>query len=191
MLTAPDEITDAEIHLLADNPVAAERTLRAVCDQLTQVGGKGPLANVTALLARTLLLQGRLDEAERAALTCQQTAPEVQLEAQIRGRLIQAVVQARRGQAAEAEQLAREAATRSEHTEQPDTRAQAMYDLAEVLGRAGRWEDAVAAARRARELWEGKGNLVGAQRPGRLLEELGSPVPIGPGGGDRPEQSPG
>jgi len=172
LLAVRDEVTDAWIDLLSDDTEAAERTLRAVCSYLEQNEGEGPLANARAMLARALLLQGRDDEAEAMALQCAGIAPEVQLEAQIRWRLIQAVVLARRGMARRAVRVAREAIKRSAATEQLDTQAQAMYDLAEVLALAGRLRAAVNAATRAQKLWEEKGNRVSALKPAKLLKKL-------------------
>jgi hypothetical protein len=60
----------------------------------------------------------------------------------------------------------------SQRSEQLDSRAQALYDLAEVLGRAGRWDEAEEALGQARELWLQKGNIVSADKAPKLLEEL-------------------
>lgn len=176
LLAVVDEVTDASVDLLADDATAAERILRNALDKLRRAGGKGASATVAALLGRAVLLQGRDDEAEAAARECKQAAPLIQLEAQIRWRLIQAVVLARRGLVRASLRMAREATKLAAQTEQLDTQAQAMYDLAEVLARARRWGVAAKAAARARELWEEKGNLVWARKPQELLEELGCPV---------------
>jgi hypothetical protein len=186
LLAVADEVTDATIELLADKPVDAQESLRKAQRKLKQSGGRWPLATVTvtvtAMLARSLLLQGRDREAEELTREYRDraTAPEVHLEPQIRWRLIEALLRAKHGQVAEAEELAREAVALSDRTEQSDTRAQARCDLAEVLGRARLWDEAVDAALEARQLWEQKGNLIWAHKPAKLLQELGCPIPLEP-----------
>jgi tetratricopeptide (TPR) repeat protein len=182
LLAVADAMTDASVDLLEDRPTGAERTLRQAYSTLKEAEGHGPLANVAAMLARALLVEGRDDEAERLAEECAGIAPESQRDAQIKHREIRALVLARRAAsqggpgagalADEAQALAREAVALSEQSEQLDSRGQALYDLGEVLGRAGRWDEAEEAVERARELWLQKGNLVSADKAPKLLEEL-------------------
>jgi len=186
LLWVADEMTDASVDLLEERPDAAEGTLRRTYSYLRAMQGQGPLAIVAAMLARVLLVQGRDDEAERLAEECARIAPGSQRDAQIKHREIRAVVLARRAAslalrgasdvaaplAEAAERLAREAVALGEQSEQLDSRAEARYDLAEVLGRAGRWEEAEEELERARGLWLQKGNLVSARRAPKLLAEL-------------------
>jgi tetratricopeptide (TPR) repeat protein len=186
LLWVADEMTEASVDMLDERLDVAQARLHRAYKVLKGLEGRGPLASVVVMLARALLAQGRDDEAERLARECAEIAPDSQRDAQIKHREIRAVVLARRAAAvtsqgkrdeaaalaAQAEQLAREAVALSEESEQLDSRAQAYYDLAEVLGRAGRWDEAEEALEQARELWLRKGNLVSAGKAPRLLEEL-------------------
>jgi hypothetical protein len=81
-------------------------------------------------------------------------------------------VLARRGQTAEAEELVRSAITKSEQSEQLNSRAQALADLGEVLRLAERPDHAAEELARAQELWEQKGNRVSAARAQAQVEKL-------------------
>ena len=172
LLWVSDELTEAKIHLLEDEPAKAEPILRGAYTKLKRMDGKGPLAIVAGLLARVLLELGHDDEAEQLALECKAIAPESQLQAQIVWREVRAAVLARRGQTAEAEELVRSAIAMSEQSEQIDSRAQAMADLGEVLWLAGRPDGAAEAMARARELWEQRGNRISARRAQALADKL-------------------
>ncbi len=70
------------------------------------------------------------------------------------------------------ERLAREAVALAEGTDYVGARAAALIDLAEVLRRAGKDEEAVATAERALELYEGKGDIARASRARERLAVL-------------------
>jgi tetratricopeptide (TPR) repeat protein len=128
------------------------------------MGGTGPLANVAAMLARALLVQGNDEEAEQHVRLCEEIAATSQLDSQVKWRALRAVILARRGELAAAE----EAVIRAERCEQPDTQAEALADLAEVLRLGGKDADAAEPTDRAIELYERKGNLIAAARLSRL-----------------------
>lgn len=186
LLWVADDMTEASVDMLEERFGEAEKRLRRAYDRLDELRGRGPLAIVAVMLARALLAQGRDDEAERLARECEEIAPESQLDAQIKHREIRAVVLAKRGTtaarrgdeetaaaaAAEAERLARDAVTLSERSEQLDSRAQALHDLAEVLARTGQWDEAAAVVQQASELWRQKGNQVSSGKAPQLLEKL-------------------
>lgn len=134
---ATDCISQALVEMLDDQLAAAENMLRAGGRELERMGGIGPRVAVTALLAR-VLLQGRGEEAEEATRACERLAPADQLEAQAKWRSVRAIALARRGDADEAERLARQAVYLADKTDQLDSRAEARVDLAEVLGLGGR-----------------------------------------------------
>ena len=79
---------------------------------------------------------------------------------------------ARRGELAEAERLGREAVEIASATDFLEDRAKALADLAEVLGIADRPEESRVALEEAVQLYEAKGNVVGAQRVRGLISEL-------------------
>jgi class 3 adenylate cyclase/tetratricopeptide (TPR) repeat protein len=177
LLSVSDELTEAKIHLLADEPAKAEPILRGAYTKLKRMDGKGPLAIVAGMLARVLLELDRSKEPEQLALECKAIAPESHLHAQIVWRQVRAVVLARRGQTAEAEELVRSAVTMSERSEQLDSRAQAMADLGEVLRLAGRLDGAAEAMARAQQLWKQKGNLMCVRRTRAQARRLLGPGP--------------
>lgn len=169
---ASDSLSVGLVELLAGDFSAAEQALRAGYQALERMGGTGPLANVAAMLARVLLRQERHDEAEDLTRVCEQVAAADQLDPQIKWRSIRAVVRARRGDGEEAERLAREAVSRADQTDQPETQAEARADLGEVLRMAGRSEEAARELNRAVQLYERKGNAVSAKQLRSLLVGL-------------------
>jgi thioredoxin-like negative regulator of GroEL len=85
-------------------------------------------------------------------------------------------VLARRGEHAEAESLARAAVAMSETTDNLESRADALVDLAEVLTGNGRRDEAAEALAAAERLYTEKGHLVGVNRVRSFLAELRAPV---------------
>ena len=125
---------------------------------------------MAANLARVLLLKEQPDEAEELALMCKEIAAESQLDTQIKWRALLAVIDAHRGNAAQAVGLAREAVDKAEGSEQPDSQAEAFVDLAGILRAVGEADEARRYTDRALQLYELKGNLVAAARVRRALE---------------------
>jgi predicted ATPase/class 3 adenylate cyclase len=166
---AADCISQALIELLDDDLAAAEDMLRSGYLRLEQMGATGPLASVAAMLARVVLLRERGDEAEELTRTCERIAAPDQLDAQVKWRSIRAIVLARRGDAEEAERLAREAVYQVDKTDQLDSRAEARVDLAEVLRHGGRHGEATRELDRATKLYREKGDEVGERNARRLL----------------------
>jgi len=164
LTAAADSVADGLVELLADEPAAAEATLRTGYEALVEMGGTGPLAAVAAMLARALIAQGNDQEAEHYTRICEELAATSQLDSQIKWRALRAIILARRGELAEAEDLAREAVTRAESCEQPDTQAEALADQAEVLRLIGKDADAVKALHHASRLYERKGNVIAASK---------------------------
>ena len=169
---AADTITDGVIGLLAGELGAAEAALRRGYESLDKMGGAGPKANVASWLARVLLRQGRLDEAERMTEECERCAASAQTDAQAKWRSIRAVVLARRHQREAAEKLVKDALELVDGTDQPDTQAEVHADYAEVLRLAGRRQEAERELRRAAYLYAEKGNLSAAKQISGLLAEL-------------------
>jgi class 3 adenylate cyclase len=174
-------VSAAQVELLADQPDRAEQFIQPALDQLVSRGASGSQATVAALLARSLLLQDRDEEAEQAIRICRRTAADNQLDSQIKWREVGAVLAARRGELALAQRLAEEAATLADRYEQLDSQGQAYLDLALVYRVANRHKDAGLAARTARDLFERKGNLVSAAKARGILEKLASPLIRWPG----------
>jgi class 3 adenylate cyclase/tetratricopeptide (TPR) repeat protein len=154
----------ALVELMADEPTAAERVLRAGYQQLTDIGGTGQLPAIIILLARALLMQGRDEEAMKQTEECERSAPRSHRDAQIKWRAIRALLLARRGDVEAAGLLAAEAVALTEDWEQEDSTAEVEADHAHVLRLAGKDDEARQVAERALGRYRRKGNLVGARR---------------------------
>jgi class 3 adenylate cyclase/tetratricopeptide (TPR) repeat protein len=158
-------VSEEMVELLANNLEEAERVLREGVADADREGGAVPLASLSAMLARVLLLFPERDEEAAEAVTrCERLTAGTNLDARIRSRSMHAVLLARRGEHARAVRLARVAARRAEQSEQPDSQAEVLLDLAETLRISGRLEEAISASNQALDRFEHKGNLVGAER---------------------------
>jgi len=120
-------------------------------------------------VVRVLLEQERVDDAEEMLARVQRV--DAGEEASVC--LQRARVLARRGDAGEAERLARTAVDLFERTDSPTFQAAAYRALAEVLRLAGKREDAAAAFRRSLALDEERGATLTAGRTRTMLAELG------------------
>jgi class 3 adenylate cyclase/tetratricopeptide (TPR) repeat protein len=160
------------VELLAGDPVAAEAELREGYEILERISDWGHLASHAPDLADSLYHQGRYDEALRLTEVGERVTIEGDVDAQVRWRQVRAKILARRGQADQAEALAREAVSAAERTDYLDLTGLAYLSHGEVLGLAGRRTDAASAVRAAVELFRRKGNEVFAARAASLLEEL-------------------
>ncbi len=103
---------------------------------------------------------------------CEVCAATHQADAQARWRSIRAVILARRQDVAEAERLIKEALERADETDQPDTQAEVRADYAEVLRMAGRRQEAAKELKKAKDLYEEKGNLAAAKQMSTVLVTL-------------------
>lgn len=160
------------IELLAGDTAGAERELRTGYDTLRERGDAWFLCGVAAELADVLWLQGRDDEAYELTLLSEQLVGEDVLVAQMMWRGARAKVLARRGQAEEAEALARDGVAIIERTEHVLYHADAWTDLADVLRLQGRPTEAANAAEKALAIYERKGNRAAAGRLQTMLEQL-------------------
>jgi ATP/maltotriose-dependent transcriptional regulator MalT len=161
------------IELLARNYSEAERILRAGYGELKRMGVTGPLVNVSVLLARALLALGELKEAEKLTIDVEQAVPVGLLDPRIKWRSIRAVIKARVSDWPEAERLIAEAMEFAQIIEQPDSRAEALLDHAEILQLMGRREAAVEQAEASYELYEKKGNISAAKRIRGAIPSIG------------------
>ncbi|MGI9021030.1 MAG: ATP-binding protein, partial [Solirubrobacterales bacterium] len=167
------------IEMTAGDATRAERELRNSYETLRSRGDTWWLCGVAAELADALWLQGRDDEAFDLTRLSEELAGESVLVAQMMWRGARAKVLARRGQAEEAETLAREGVALMEGTEYVLYHADALTDLAEVLRLQDRPQEAVTAAEEAERLYERKGNVAAARTLRALIEKLGAPAVAG------------
>jgi tetratricopeptide (TPR) repeat protein len=159
------------IELLAGDPKAAERELRAGGPALKELGETSVLSTSAALLARTLERTGQLDEAEEQTVLSERIASRDDVASQTTWRGVRARVLARRGEFELAQQLAREAVAIADRTDFLVWRGEALLDLAEVHRLAGDSASFVRAATDALRLFEAKGHLVLSEQTRALLRE--------------------
>jgi DNA-binding SARP family transcriptional activator len=157
------------VEMLAGDPAAAERELAWGYGILDEIGEAKTFPDLAAKLAEALYAQGRDDEAfELSDVSKQATAPD-DLSAGVQWRAVQAKLLARRGDTGAAEALAREAVTLAGETDFLVLHADALMDLAEVLRLTDRDAESAPFVEQALELYEQKGNVVGAERARALL----------------------
>jgi tetratricopeptide (TPR) repeat protein len=162
----------AGIELLAGDLGTAEAELRRADETLTALGERYLLPPLAAVLAQVVYAQGRADEAEEISRRAEELSAPDDVEAQALWRSVRAKVLAGRDLAEEAERLAREAVRLIRTTDAPGMQADALLDLAEVLHRSARPDEARAVAAEAKGLYEAKGNTAAAARAAGLLDAL-------------------
>jgi hypothetical protein len=159
----------ARIELMAGNAEAAELKLRADYDALTAMRERYVLPNIAAMLAKTLVELGRLDEAGEIAGIAEGLAAADDVEAQIVLRTVRARLAAFAGRVDEARLLAREAVELTGQTDAPVLRADTLVDVADALD--GSDGEGLAALEEARALYRQKANLIGMARVDAALAE--------------------
>ncbi len=160
-----------EIELMVGDGDAAEPIFRTICEGLESAMDHTQLASRSSDLAEALVLQNRLDEAHEQTEIAERHAASDDVNAQMMWRSARATVLARRGDFARAETLARQGVEIANGTDDLNRRAEAYRDLGDVLQRARRLDDAATSFALAVELFERKGNLVGAGRVRALMDD--------------------
>jgi tetratricopeptide (TPR) repeat protein len=146
-----------------------EEALRESYEALERMGNKGLLASTALDLGDAVLRQGRVDEAEELSVIGEEHTANEDAWGQARCLTLRAKVQGVRGDRAGAEELARRAIELAAADEFPELAADARLVLGEAVGSAGDAE-ARALGAEALELYERKGNLVGASWARAYLE---------------------
>jgi class 3 adenylate cyclase/tetratricopeptide (TPR) repeat protein len=159
----------AYVELLADDPAAAERELRASARTLESIGDRGTLATIASLLSATLHAQERDDEARTWAERSRRDAPAIDLISQVQWRTALARVSP-----AEAVGLASEAVAIAEDTDAVTLHADALLCLRDAFEASGRRAEAAEAAVRAAALYAAKGHVVGVQAAGPPVPTAGT-----------------
>jgi class 3 adenylate cyclase len=163
------------VELLAGDPAAAERELRAGYESLEQMGETFLVPVLSALLAQALYAQGRGDEALRFSKLSEQTAAPDDRFAHVQWRSARAKPLAQSGRTEEAETLARQAVALAEETDFLVVRGDALMDLAEVLRLGGGSDEVLPVVEQALRLYEEKGNVVAAARARALAADVAAP----------------
>lgn len=130
------------------------------------------LSNLELHLGEAAFLQGRLDEAERRIERGRELSADDDVFNFLKWALVAVRLRAERGDLAAAEEIARDAVERADPGEFPEDAAEAHLALADVLRRTGDAQGARAAVTEAVELFERKGNVVGAGRARAALVVL-------------------
>ena len=151
-----------DIELLAGDPAAAVEVGELGCRLHEELGHFSELSTAAAGLARAYCDVEQLDEAERWAERAAELGSSDDASTQMLWREAQALVEAKRGQHAAAERLAREAVEIGRRTEALNARADTYADLGEVLVLADRREEAAEAFEEALARYRAKENLVKA-----------------------------
>jgi tetratricopeptide (TPR) repeat protein len=149
----------ALVDLLAGDHEAAADHLRTLCDRLAAMGRFAELSTFGPWLGRVLCDLGRYEEAEPLAKQGRELGIEDDIITQALWRQVQARVLAHRGEHVGAERLAREAVALMESSDSLNWQGDALCDLAEVLQRAGRAQEAAALLEEALERYGAKRNL--------------------------------
>jgi class 3 adenylate cyclase/tetratricopeptide (TPR) repeat protein len=165
--------TSGAIEMLAGDPAAAERALRAGFDAAVDFGEQGFQVTVAALLAHALIDQGRIEEAERFTTLSRDAAAEDDVASQVLWRSARARILVATGGLDEAEAVARQALALVERTDDVNMHADTLAVLADVLIAQGRPEEATAALDRAVELYAAKGNTAAADASRRRRQGIG------------------
>jgi predicted ATPase/class 3 adenylate cyclase len=174
VVAAWTSLESSAVEMLAGEPARAEERLRPDYEALTGMGEKFFLPLLTALLARSVLAQGRPEEAELIAGTAIELAAEDDIEPQALSRGVRARILASEGKLDEAERLAREAVELMRKTDAPVKQGDALLDLAEVLVKSGQTRAAQAVIEESKSLYESKQSTVARARAEALLAELES-----------------
>jgi predicted ATPase/class 3 adenylate cyclase len=145
------------VQTAAGEHALAERALRGAREQLAATRAKGHVAPISELLARTLLAQGRTDEAADELAACERVtaAGDVLTQGLRQGLLARTL--AATGDPASALATAERALATVEGCDVPSVRAAVLLDAAEVYRLAGRTDDAARATTEAMGWYERKG----------------------------------
>jgi hypothetical protein len=173
VLAASVSLNSWRVEMLARDPAAAERELRRDHAALEAMGERYLLSTVAGALAMTLIVQGRLDEAELFAAQSQELATDDDVESQALWRGAQARIAARRGEVDEARRHALAAVDAVSGSSSPWIRSGTMLDAADTMGRAGQPEQARAWLAEARDASAGKGDVTTERIAAAMLEALG------------------
>jgi class 3 adenylate cyclase/tetratricopeptide (TPR) repeat protein len=164
-------LSASRVEMLAGDPAAAERELRRAVGLLESMGEEYLLSTVTALLARSVCAQDRLDEALALTARAEELAGIDDVETQAEWRAVRASVLVRRGRLDEAAALSQAALQLLLPTDSAVMKVEALMELGDVFGHLGD-DQASWAVREALQFAERKGDVVAAAKAQELLGRL-------------------
>jgi tetratricopeptide (TPR) repeat protein len=145
------------LELMADRPDLAEAALRPGFEALDAMGEQNYISTVAALLAEAMCRQGRHDEAAVLAARAAEVAAPDDVITQAFLRAVQAKVASSDGEHDEARRVAHEAVELLRATDDINSQADVLYDLALVCRAAGDASGARDAAEESLALYTTKG----------------------------------
>jgi len=170
-LAGPVAYLTGWVEILVGDAAAAERVLRPGYEALGEMGHSSWLSSTVAgLLAHALYAQGRYAEAEDLAATSQRITGSDDVFSQVVGRGARAKALSATGDAAQAEEVGRQAVELAAGTDCTQLQGEALLDLAEVHRRGGRPDGAGGLVDEALRRFHTKGNRLAVERAGALLE---------------------
>jgi tetratricopeptide (TPR) repeat protein len=164
----------AEIATLAGDYATSAAHLREMCASLEKQRRLAHLSTYVVVLGDSLCNLGHYEEAEPLAKQGRDLGAEDDIITQALWRQVQARVLAHRGEHVGAERLAREAVALMESSDSLNWKGNACCDLAEVLEKAGKREEAVAALEQAQAYFGQKKNLAMTAQVRERLRRLSS-----------------
>jgi tetratricopeptide (TPR) repeat protein len=164
------ELLQVELH--GGDLALAEREAREDYEFLKQIGETYNLSTAAALLARVVREQGRDDDALAFSEVAENEAAPHDFESQALWRSVRAPILARRGNLAEAEDLARAAVSVVREAEAPHLIAEVLVEFASVLQLVGKIDMARTNALEAIELFKSKGCDYAVERWGAWVARL-------------------
>ena len=165
------ETIRATVEQLAAEPALAEAVLRRSIRELHRLGSPMNVSGLSAQLARSLMDQGRDDEAW-SVLEAARESPTSDVTHLVDTLGVGARLLLGQGHSGEAEQRAQQGVVIADATDSPDLQACARLDLAHVLIGRGKHENAIHACGDALRRFEQKGNLVESKKTRAMLATL-------------------
>ncbi|HJR44331.1 MAG TPA: adenylate/guanylate cyclase domain-containing protein [Actinomycetota bacterium] len=159
------------VELLANDAVAAERNFREGLEAFESMGERAYLATQAALLARSLYLQDRYDEAESFAQLSEE-AGEGEEALVAEWGPTKARVLARRGDLEAAEELALQSVAYAQKGDDVVVSGYCLMGCAEILLLKGDVQGALGWIKQAHEVYEHKGIIVWSEKTAQLIDNF-------------------
>jgi class 3 adenylate cyclase/tetratricopeptide (TPR) repeat protein len=169
---ASTRMASARTEIFVGRPREAEDDLRLGYDELDEMGEKGYLSTIAALLAAALCAQGRHDEAEQYVQEARALGAQDDLTTQQYWRCAQAEILASRGEIDEARKLVQEVQDLIDATDYIGDRAAALVTQAVVERAAGNRDGECAALEQAIGLFDQKGDVTAAAHMRELISAV-------------------
>jgi class 3 adenylate cyclase/tetratricopeptide (TPR) repeat protein len=155
----------------AGNAAEGARLIREGFEAMIAIGDRSFASTIAGALGEALVDLGDDDEAWRFGTIARDTSATDDVHSQASGRAVQARVLSRRGDQDGAEALAEEAASIAAPTDYLPLHGNVLVHQAHVLHEGGKLDQALAAAREARDLYEQKGATFFVEQTQALIDD--------------------